>query len=72
MKSTERQRLSRQQNWSIRLLCGIYAQAKNCSYLTIDEQKAIVTICDNALQRIRGESETEKRKKIFDNIANGC
>lgn len=70
MKSTELQRLSRQQNWAIRLLCGIYAQAKNCSYLTAEESKAIVTICDNALKRIRGESE--KRKKMFDNIENGC
>ena len=76
MPTTERQRLSRQMNWSIRLICGIYSQAKGCSYLTADEQKAIVTICDNALYRIRGESETNKRQRelaeIFSNVEKGC
>ena len=76
MSGTERQRLSRQMNWGIRLICGIYSQAKGCSYLTVTEQQAIVTICDNALFRIRGESETSKRQReraeIFSNIEKGC
>ena len=76
MSGTERQRFSRQMNWGIRLICGIYGQAKGCSYLTGSEQQAIITICDNALERIRGESESDKRKRelaeIFNNIEKGC
>ncbi len=75
MKNTERQKLSRNMNWNIRLLCGIYAQARNCAYLTAEEAKAVVMICDRALERIRGESESDKRSRernLFENISNSC
>ena len=75
MPTTERQKLSRNMNWNIRLLCGIYAQAKNCYYLTAQEQQEVTNICDRALERIRGESESDKRKRernLFQNVEKGC
>ena len=76
MSGTELQKLSRNMNWNIRLLCGIYAQARNCSYLNKDESECIVMICDRALERIRGESESDKRQReiaeIFNNVEKGC
>ena len=73
--TTERQKLSRNMNWNIRLLCGIYAQARNCSYLTAIEQQEVINICDRALERIRGESESDKRSRernLFENVEKGC
>jgi len=60
---TPKQKANSQRAWDIRTLCGIYAQAYKHGDLTTAESKAILAACDSALQRIRGESETAKRKR---------
>lgn len=61
---TPKQKAALERGSKIRILCGIYALTKNLrDELTADELGHIITSCDSALVRIRGESETAKRRR---------
>ncbi len=61
---TPRQKAALERGSKIRTLCCIYALVKSIHRdLTGVEISAIQDACDNALDRIRGESETAKRKR---------
>lgn len=64
--STDKQREALNRNSMIRSLCGIYAQVGSLytwDYIQTEEYEIIIQEIDYAIYRIRGETETAKRKR---------
>ena len=64
---TNRQQESKQRNWEIFRLRGMWASVSNLSLLPEDDVKKIRETIDNALKRYGAEPEGERRERTTTN-----